>query len=98
MSHAIARHKLREQIAVELGLSAPPPPRQRVARWTPELIRAELDEFLGGRDTRPVISEFEDAGLAGLRTRLSADGTVDWWAAQYGLKVRHARPRAAANG
>jgi hypothetical protein len=88
LCETIRRRGLCDQIAADLGLTAPKR-RTRRHRWTPELIRAELDEFLRGRDTWPVRSEFAAAGLGGLLARMYALHTTDFWAAQYGLTVRH---------
>jgi DNA invertase Pin-like site-specific DNA recombinase len=90
LAQVMTRQLLRERIADDLGLSRPPTRTIRTRCWTPDLIRAELDQFLAGRDSWPVASEFSQAGLGGLRTSMSRKRTIDWWAAQYGLVVRHA--------
>jgi hypothetical protein len=54
-------------------------------QWTDQEIEAALDPFLEGRDEWPTWSEFQEAGLGRLRTKLRRAGTQQAWADHYGL-------------
>jgi hypothetical protein len=77
-----ARHWARE-----LGVAGPQP-----ARWTDELIEAELRLLCAAKSVWPTKTEFADAGLCGLLAAVRRGHGSAWWARQLGLPQRR-RPR-----
>ena len=79
--------------AAEVGLPGGDRPRGGVRRWTEELIRATLTEFLKGRTTWPNWPEFNAAGLHAFREALRHYGGPEHWAQEMGVTLeRPARP------
>jgi len=60
-------------------------------RWTEERLRAELKEFLAGREVWPSHEEFDHAGRANLRAAVTRLGGVERWARELGLARRDLR-------
>jgi hypothetical protein len=60
-------------------------------RWTEERVRAELEEFLAGREVWPSHHEFERAGRTNLRAAVTRLGGVERWARELGLSRRNLR-------
>jgi hypothetical protein len=54
--------------------------------WTEERIRAELEQFLDGRDLWPTRKEFEEAGEKLLRDAVLRTGGPKRWAREFGLR------------
>jgi hypothetical protein len=75
---------VRDRIAAELGLTAPPTCSPR-PRWTDDRTREALDWFLKDRSSWPTNSQFEKAGIGSLVDNLRRCGTREKWAKQYGL-------------
>ena len=96
LHNAIAHRALRDQLAGELGLYAPPGKLGHRFRWTDPAIRSILDRFLDGRETWPSDSEFRAAGLRALLLSISRPPSRrDAWARHYGLgpaAIRKRRP------
>jgi hypothetical protein len=78
--------------ARELGVPGPQP-----ARWTDELIEAELRLLCAHRTHWPTKAEFADAGLSGLLTAVRHGHGSAWWARRLGLPQRR-RPRRVSTG
>jgi len=77
-----ARHWARE-----LGVPGPQP-----ARWTDELIEAELSLLCAHKSLWPTKAEFLDAGLGGLLTAVRRGHGSAWWARRLGLPQRRRSP------
>jgi hypothetical protein len=77
----ITLRRERDQWAHRYNLDPPTPPM----RWTDDEIEAALDPFLKGRHLWPAWTEFQQAGLGRLRTKLRRPGTQQVWAERYGL-------------
>ena len=71
-------------------LHMPPPPP---ARWTDELIEAELRRICRGAMRWPSRAEFEAAGAIGLLRAVYAGHGSRWWAERLGLSVDGLRAR-----
>ena len=56
-------------------------------RWTVERVRADLKEFLRGRDHWPSRLDFEAAGRKPLRDAVRRLGGHEHWAAEFGLPL-----------
>jgi hypothetical protein len=56
-------------------------------RWTDDVLRAELEAFIGDRTTWPTADEFVDANRDELRTAVKRHGGATWWAKQLGLNM-----------
>jgi hypothetical protein len=54
-------------------------------RWTEKRVRAELEEFLAGREMWPSYRQFEEAGRANLRAAVARLGGAERWAKEIGL-------------
>jgi hypothetical protein len=77
-----ARHWARE-----LGVPGPQP-----ARWTDELIDAELRLLCAHKRMWPTKAEFADAGLSGLLEAVRRGHGSAWWARRLGLPQRRRSP------
>jgi hypothetical protein len=66
--------------ARELGVPGPQP-----AKWTDELIEAELRVLCAHKSICPTKAEFADAGLGGLLTAVRRGHGSAWWARHLGL-------------
>jgi len=73
-----ARHWARE-----LGVPGPQP-----ARWTDELIEAELRLLCAHKSWWPTKAEFAEAGLSGLLAAVRREHGSAWWARRLGLPQR----------
>jgi len=62
--------------------------RGRPRAWTPERIRAALEEFTAGRTDWPTVAEFKEAGRTPLYLAISRYGGAEYWAAELGLRRR----------
>jgi hypothetical protein len=60
-------------------------------RWTERRVRAELEEFLAGREMWPSYREFEEAGRANLRAAVARLGGAERWAKEIGLRRKDRR-------
>jgi hypothetical protein len=89
---AVTRHGGAERWARELGLVNGDRGRGGTPRWSDERIRSVLTPFLAGRTTWPMRAEFDQAGLSGLRQVLWLQGSLDRWAAEFGLPRRKRKP------
>jgi hypothetical protein len=78
--------------ACELGVPGPQP-----ARWTDELIEAELRLLCLGRTFWPTKAEFADAGLSGLLPAVRRGHGSAWWARHLGLRQRQRSRHVAAH-
>jgi hypothetical protein len=56
-------------------------------RWTEDRVRAELAEFVGGRDAWPARREFEVAGRKPLRDAVTRLGGIERWADEFDLAI-----------
>jgi hypothetical protein len=54
--------------------------------WTDERIRADLRDYVDGRETWPSREEFEADGRTALRNAVNRMGGPDRWAAEFGLR------------
>ncbi|MCA1680601.1 MAG: hypothetical protein LC777_17435 [Actinobacteria bacterium] len=77
-----ARHWARE-----LGVPGPQP-----ARWTDELIEAELVALCAHKSMWPTKAEFAQAGLCGLLAAVRRGHGSAWWAGHLGLPQRRRSP------
>ena len=75
--------------AKRLGVPYPERKPGYAPRWTEEGVRAELEEFLRGRDYWPSRLEFEAAGCAPLRDAVRRMGGPERWATEFGLPLRN---------
>jgi hypothetical protein len=73
--------------ARELGVPGPQP-----ARWTDELIEAELALLCAHKSMWPTKAEFLEAGLGGLLTAVRRGHGSAWWARRLGLPQRRRPP------
>jgi hypothetical protein len=73
--------------ARELGVPGPQP-----AKWTDELIEAELRALCLGRTFWPTKAEFADAGLGGLLAAVRRGHGSAWWARHLELPRRRRPP------
>jgi hypothetical protein len=89
---AVTRHGGAERWARELGLANGDRGRGGSPRWSEERIRSVLTPFLAGRTSWPMRAEFDRAGLSGLRQVLWLQGSLDRWAAEFGLRRRKRKP------
>jgi len=71
-------------------LNVPPP---QPARWTDDLIEAELRRVCAGMTRWPTQAEFQTARATGLRRAAYAGYGSRWWARQLGLSVEGLRER-----
>ena len=71
-------------------LNMPPPPP---ARWTDELIDAELRRICRDATRWPSRAEFEAAGATGLLLAIYAGRGSRWWAQRLGLSTEGLRAR-----
>ena len=75
--------------AKRLGVPYPERKPGYAPRWTEERVRADLEEFLRGRDYWPSRLEFEAAGRAPLRDAVRRMGGPERWATEFGLPLRN---------
>lgn len=66
----------------------------RVSRWKPDVIRAELEAFLGDRTDWPTAHEFTAAGREDLRTAVKRHGGATYWANELGKSLRPKQERS----
>ncbi len=73
--------------ARRVGVKLPEQPARRAGAriWTDQRIRAELEQFCGGRTAWPTEREFINAGRSTLYNAVCHRGGVPHWAAELGL-------------
>ncbi len=74
--------------AKRLGLPYPERKPGYAPRWTENRVRADLTEFLRGRESWPSRLEFERAGRKPLRDAVLRLGGPERWAAEFELPLR----------
>jgi hypothetical protein len=84
---AVTRIHGAEWWAREMKLSGGDRRRGGVRTWTDDRIRATLTEFLGRRTTWPTQTEFDAAGLQGLREVLRHYGGPGRWSEELGVAL-----------
>lgn len=71
-------------------LTMPPP---QPARWTDELLEAELRRVCAGSTSWPTRAEFASARATGAERAVYAGHGTRWWADRLGLSAKHLRTR-----
>ena len=71
-------------------LNMPPP---QPARWTDELLEAELRRVCAGSTSWPTRAEFASARATGAERAVYAGHGTRWWADRLGLSAKHLRTR-----
>lgn len=74
-------------------LSMPPP---KPARWTDDLIEAELRRLFAAHERWPTQAQFQAVGATGLRRAVYAGHGSRWWAERIGLSTTGLRNRRKA--
>jgi hypothetical protein len=71
-------------------------PAPQPARWTDELIEAELRRVCAGKTHWPSRAEFVRTGATGVLRAVYAGRGSRWWADKLGVSTDQLRPRRSA--